>query len=126
VGCVRSAVSSASRVALDAFFEFTLGSFNLARCVVAFAVVDGLELAAIDGDHSLRKQLEFPAQQHKAPAHIADAFAVVPTEVCDGLEVWSQTTCQPHKLHIALALALQAATGLDAVEVAVEIHLQKH
>ena len=27
---------------------------------------------------------------------------------------------------IALALALQAATGLDAVEVAVEILLQKH
>ena len=59
-------------------------------------------------------------------AYVADRPPVVFTEVGDGLEVRCQPTRQPHQLDIALRLALQAAAGLDTVQVAVDVDLQQH
>jgi hypothetical protein len=47
-------------------------------------------------------------------------------EIGDGLEVRRQPAGEPHQLDVALSLALQAAAGLDAVEVAVDVELEKH
>ena len=46
------------------------------------------------------------------------------TEVRDGLEVRRKTSSQPHQFDVALALSLQSATQLRAVEVAVDIDLE--
>ena len=39
-------------------------------------------------------------------------------EVGDSLEVRHQASGQPHQLNVALCLAFEAATGLDAIKVA--------
>ncbi len=54
-------------------------------------------------------QLQFAAQLDEAATDVANAGAVVTTEIGDGLEVWRQATGQPHEFEIALALALEPA-----------------
>jgi len=46
------------------------------------------------------------------------------TEVGDGLEVGRQAAGEPHQFDVALSLALQAAAGLDPVEIAVDVELR--
>jgi hypothetical protein len=99
---------------------------DLGGCEVAVAAVDRLELAAVDGHHALRQQLEIPAQNHEAAADVADAVTVVVPEVGDGLEVRRQAARQPYQLHVALALVLQATAGLDAMEIAVDVDLEQN
>jgi hypothetical protein len=112
-------------VALDALLDLLLASIDLARREVAIATVDRFELAAVNGHHGLREELHLPAQNDEAAAHVANAFAVFTAEVGDGLEVRRQAACQPHEFDIALRLAFQPATGLDPVEIAVDVQLEQ-
>src|SRR5882724_371975 len=91
---------------------------------VPVARVDGLELAAVDRDAGRAEQIEASTKQHERAADFADRLAVVFAEIGDRFEIRHQTAGQPDKLDIALALALQASAGLDAIEVAVDIDLQ--
>jgi hypothetical protein len=75
------------QIALDAFVNLLHPLFELVRREVLIAVVDRLELAAIDRHDGLAEQVELAAQGHKPPAHIADAFAVIVAEIGDSLEV---------------------------------------
>ena len=93
---------------------------------VPVAVVDCLELAAVDGHDSVGEQLQLAAEHHEAAADVANAFAVIAAEVCNGLEVGGEPASQPHQFHVALAFALQPAAGLDAIEIPVQIELQQH
>ena len=93
---------------LDALLQLALEPLNLARCEVALAVVDRLELAAVDGHHRT-EQLQFAAQHDEAAADASDALAVVSAEVSNGLEVRRQAASEPHELQVALSLALQSA-----------------
>ena len=102
-----------------------LTCIDLAGGEVAVAAVDGLELAAVDGDDGVREQLEVAAQANEAAADIADADAVVVAEVGDGLEVRRQPAGEPHQFDVALRLALQAAARLDAIQIAVDVELQQ-
>ncbi len=113
-------------VALDALFDLPLARIDLGWRDVAIPAVDGLELAAIDGHDGLREQLELPAHAHEALAHVADARCVVVTEVGNGLEVRGKPASEPHQLDVTLGLAFQAPAGLDAVQVAVDVELEKH
>jgi len=65
------------------------------------------------------------AQHDKLPAHIADRFAIIFAEVRDRLEVRRQALRQPHQLDITLRFALEPTAGLDAVEVAINVKLEK-
>jgi hypothetical protein len=82
--------------------------------------------AAVDGDDRLREQIELAAQHDELPAHVADGTAVVAAEIGNGLEVRREPTGEPHQLDVALALAFQAAAGLNAIEIAVDVDLQQH
>jgi hypothetical protein len=73
----------------------------------------------------LREQVEIPAQQHELPTDVSDADAIVLAEVGNRLEVRCQPASQPHQLNVALGFALQAATRLNAVQVAVNVELQQ-
>lgn len=84
-----------------------------------------LELATVDGDHGLREKLHLSAQLDETAADVANAGAVVTTEVGDGLEVWCEAACEPHQLEIALALTLEPTGGLHSVEVAVDVDLEQ-
>ena len=71
------------------------------------------------------EQTELLAQHHELPADTTNGFAVVLAEVGDGLEVRCQASGQLHQIDAALRLTLQPATGLDAIEIAVDVYLQQ-
>ena len=54
---------------------------------VAVAVVDRLELAAVDGQDGLRGEIKLPTLHDELAAHPPDRLAVVLAEVGDGFEV---------------------------------------
>src|SRR5215472_7334284 len=83
------AVSGLQRrqAALDALLNLLLALVDLARREVAIAAVNRLELAAVNGHDRLAEELQLPAQLYEAAAHVADANAVIPSEVGNGLEV---------------------------------------
>ena len=93
---------------------------------VLVAIVDGLELAAVDGHQRLGKEVQLAAQHDELAAHGADGWAVVVAEVGDGLEVGREPPGQPHQLDIALRFALEPAAGRNAVQVTVDIQLEQH
>ena len=66
-------------------------------------------------------QLQLPADHHELMTNVPDAFAAVPAEVGDGLEVGCQSARQPHQLDVALALALEAAARLHSVQITVDV-----
>ena len=74
----------------------------------------------------MAEQVQSPAQIDEHAAGRPDRRAVVLPEVGDGLEVGSQPSGQPHQLDVALGLTLQAATGLNAVQIAVDVQLQQY
>ena len=114
------------QVTIDARFDFLHPPLQLGTGEVSVTIIDGFELAAVDGNQGFREQSQLLTQHHKLTANIADRFAVVFAETGDGLEVRHQTPRQPHQLDIALALFLKAPAGLDAIEVAVDVKLQKY
>jgi hypothetical protein len=97
---------------------------NLSHRVVLVSVVDGLELAAVDRDHSPGEQVKPAAQRHELTANRSDRLAIVLTKVGDGFEIWREPTREPHQFDVALRLALQTPARLDAIEITVEIKLQ--
>ncbi len=89
-------------------------------------VVDHLELAAVDSHDRFGEQIEPAAQHDEFATDVTDRLAVVLAKVGDGLEVRRQAPGQPHQLNIALGLAFQAPTRLQAVEIPVDVDLQQH
>jgi hypothetical protein len=71
------------------------------------------------------EQLELAARRYKAAADIADANAVVVAEIGNGFEIRCQTSGEPHQFHIVLRFAFQSPTGLNAIEVAVNVEFEK-
>ena len=93
--------------------------------IVPILAVPCLELAAINGHDRLGEKVHASAQGDKLATDLAYGLAIVLPEIGDGFEIRYQTTRQPHHLDVALGLTLQAATGLNAIEVAVNINLQQ-
>src|SRR5207245_203417 len=110
-----------SQVAADAFLQLRHALLELVVGEVLVPIVDRLELAAVDGYDRFREQIEPPAQHDEFATDAADRLTVVPAEVGDGLEVRGQAPGQPHQLNVTLRLAFQAPTGLQAVEIPVDV-----
>jgi len=89
--------------------------------VILVLTVHRLELATIDGHDCLSEHLHGSAQLNELPADPAYRLAVVLSEIRNRLEIWHQSTGEPHHLDITLGLSLQSATGLYPIEVAVDI-----
>jgi hypothetical protein len=113
------------QIALDAVVELFDPGLQLAVSEDLVAVVDRLELAAVDGDDAVGEELHPAAQQHELLADLADGLAVVTAEVGNGLEVRGQAPGQPDQFEVALRLGLQASARLHPVEVAVDIDLEQ-
>jgi hypothetical protein len=97
---------------------------HLARREVAIAVVDRLELAAVDRHRRLAEQTPTPAQHDELAADVLDRRTVLRSKVGQRLEVRGQPPYQPHQLEVATRFPLQPARGLDPVQVAVEVDLE--
>ena len=92
---------------------------------VLVAIVDGLELGAVDGNDRPGEQVELPAQHDKLRTRRTDGRSIVAAKVGNGLEVRHQATGQPHQLEVALGLAFQPPARLNAVEIAVDVDLEQ-
>lgn len=66
---------------MNALFNLLLSSVDLGGGEVVVAGVDRLELAALDRDQSLAKELQVSAQGNEPPTHVADSSSVVTSEV---------------------------------------------
>ena len=71
------------QIALDAPVDFLHPLFEFAPREVAIVGIDRFELATINGHDSLGKEIQLAAQHDKLTTGVADAFAVVPPEVCN-------------------------------------------
>jgi hypothetical protein len=69
----------------------------------------------------LGEQLQAATQLYKFTTYLAYSLAVVLSKIRDGLKIRHQLSGEPHQLDITLRLTLQAATGLNPIEVAVDI-----
>ena len=107
-------------------FDLLLALVDLAGVKLRSRLLTALNLLLSTATIACVEQLQVPAQLHEAAADIADALAVVMTEVGNGLEVGRKSTGQPHQLDVALRLALQPPAGRNAVQVAVDVELEQH
>jgi hypothetical protein len=113
------------QIAFDAGVYLFDALLDFSGHVVAIAVADCLEFAAVDGSHGLLEQAGSAAKHHELAAHHYDRWSIVTAEIGNRLEVWRHAPGQRHQLDIALRLALEPAAGWDAVQVAVDIQLQQ-
>ena len=87
---------------------------------VAVAIVDRLELAAVDGHEGVGEQVEVATQDDELATDQANGYTIALAKVCDGLEIWRQPSGQSHQFYIALGFALQPSTRMHPVEVTVD------
>ncbi len=114
------------QIPADAFLQLRHALLELVVGEVLVAVVDRLELAAVDRHDRFGEQIEPTAQHDEFATDVTDRLAVVPAKVSDGLEVRRQAPRQPHQLNVALGLALQTPTGLQVIEIPVDVDPQQH
>ena len=84
---------------------------DLAPGEVAIAVVDGLELAAVDRDAGSLQHPDAAAEFDEPSADPADRWPIVAAEIGDGLVIGCQPPGQPHHLDVPARLTLEPATG---------------
>ncbi len=113
-------------IAGNALLQLRAPPLHLALREVLVAVVDRLELAAVDGHARRGEQAHLAAQLDKVRAHLAQRSAVVLAEIGDRLVVGHKAPQQPQKLQIAPGFALEPPARLHAVEIAVDVELQEN
>ena len=95
------------KVTHDAGFHLFNPRIDLVHCVVLVPIVHGLELAAINGNHSSCERVKPAAQHHELAAPSTYCRTVIAAEVGNRLEVWCQPSRQPRQFDIASRFALQ-------------------
>jgi len=101
-------------------------AFNLCGVKFLSRLLTALNLLPVDGHYGIAKQPDLATQLDELAADSANRFAVIPTEVGDGLEVGRQSTSQPHQFDVALRLALQPTAGWDPVQIPIDVNLEEH
>lgn len=114
------------QVAIDALLDLSHACLQLGARDVAVTVVDRFELAAFDDDDRFGEEIKCPAEDDELATGVADGFAVIAPEAGDGLEVRRQPFGQPNEFNVALCFAFQSPTGLDSVQVALDVELEPH
>src|SRR3974390_613469 len=85
-----------THVARDALLQLLHPRLELAVGEVLVAIVDRLELAAINGHDRLGEQVQLPAKDDELPTHAANRLAVILAKIRDRLEVRRQSSCEPN------------------------------
>ena len=115
----------AAQIARDALLDLRHPPLHLGAREVLVAVVDCLELAAINRDAGLRQQAHRAAQCNKLSTNFADGSAIVLAEVGNRLVIGYKPTQQLHHLNVAPSLVLKPPTRLNSIEIAVDVKLHK-
>ena len=114
------------QIATDISFDLRHPALEFCIGKIAVAAVDGLELAAVDSDDGIRKQVQLLAQHDELPTDLADGFAVIFSEVRYRLEIGRQASGEPHQFDVAPSLALKPPARLNTIEVAINVELEQH
>jgi hypothetical protein len=105
------------KVRLDLRVDLLDQPYERSLAEVPLLPVDGLTRAPVNRDQLSSKQVECFAQQRQLPADLLNGGSMVPAEVGDGLEVWSQLAQQPHQFQIPGRFLLQAPTGPNPIQI---------
>lgn len=106
-------------VAFDIRLHMREAAGDLALGEVLIPIIDGLELATVNGHALAFQRADAAAQLHELRTGFADGGAVIASEICNRLMIRHQAPEQPHHLDIAPDLALQPAAGRNPVEIAI-------
>src|SRR5262249_47521116 len=109
-----------------ALLDLAQPAIHLRAREVLVAVVDRLELAAIDGDARRRQQADLSAKRDELRTHLADRRPVVLAEIGNRLVIRNQSTDQPHDLNVATSLTFKPTARLNPIEITVDVKLQQH
>src|SRR6266480_1635842 len=114
-----------AQIPRHALLDLSKPALHLRAREVLVAVVDRLELAAIDGDARCRQKAYLSANGDELRAHLADRRPVILAEIGDRLVIGNQPTGEPHDLHVATGLTFKPAARLNPIEITVGVELQK-
>ena len=114
-----------AQIPRHALLKLRSAPLHLRAREVAIAIVDGFELAPVNGDARLGEQTHLAAQHNEPGANLADRSPVLLAEIGDGLVIRDQSAEKPDHLEIATRLALQPPARLYSVEIAVDVQLQQ-
>lgn len=126
VGSWRIGRIHLDQITLDAGLDLLHPSLQLSSRKVPVPVIDGLELAAVDGHQRIGEQPKPLAQNDELPADAADGLAILLAEIGNGLVIRRQSPGQPHQFDIPLCLSFQVPAGLNPIEIAVDVELEKN
>src|SRR4029077_16854407 len=114
-----------AQIPRHAFLDLSKPALHLRAREILVAVVDRLELAAVDGDARLRQKAYLSANGDELRAHLADRRPVILAEIGNRLVIGNQPTGKPHDLNVAASLTLKPAARLNPIEITVGVELQK-
>src|SRR5258705_12351725 len=126
--CRRLPVGSVelTEIPCDALLELGAAPLDLAAREVFVAVVDCLELAAVDGHACSGEQAHLAAQLDEARTHLAQRGTVILAEIGDRFVIGHEAPQEPQQLEIATGLTLQPPARLDAIEITIDVELQQN
>src|SRR5215208_5128715 len=115
-----------AKIARHALLDLRQAALHLRAREVLVAVVDRLELAAVNRHARLRQQADLSAERHKLRTHLADRRSVILAEIGNRLVIGNQPTAEPHDLNVAASLSFKSAARLKPVEITVDVELEQH
>src|SRR5215831_12744310 len=112
-----------AQISRHALIDLRKSALHLCAGEILVAIIDRLELAAVDRDARLREQAQLSAKGDELGANLAYCSSVVLAEIGDRLVVGSEPPEQPHDLNVASGLTFESAARLNPIEVAVDVEL---
>src|SRR3984893_9483843 len=114
-----------AQIPRHALLDLSDAALHLRAREVLVAVVDRLELAAIDGAARCRQKADLSAKRDELRAHLADRGPVILAKIGKRLVIGNQPSGEPHDLHVAPGLPVTPAARLNPIEITVDVELQK-
>ena len=110
-----------SEIARNTLLQLRPPPLDFAAREVLIAIIDGFELAAIDGDAGCREQPHLAAHLNEARADLFDAGTIVPAEVGNRFVIGRKPAEQPHHFDVAASFSLDPAARMHTVEIPVNV-----
>lgn len=114
-----------AQIPRDARLELRPAPLHFRARKGAVAIVDGLELAPVDGDARFGEQTHVAAQRDELGAHLADRRPIVLAEIGNRFVIRDHSAEKPDHLEIATGLTLQPPARLHPIEIAVDVELEQ-
>ncbi len=115
-----------AQISRHALIDLRKSALHLCEREILIAIIDRLELAAVDRNARLRAQAQLSTKGDELCANFADRSSVILAEIRNRLVVGIEPAEQPHDLNVASSLTLQSAARLHTIKVAVDVKLQQH